>query len=167
MAEINMRQYVLPVLESYGVDLVLRGHSHSYERSYFIDGHYGLSSTFSSTHQRDAGDGDPFGDGAHLKASLGPVPNSGAVYVMSGSGSEVRTATLNHPAMRVGLLELGSMVIDIQSTPAAGSALIVKLSRGYHTRPHRWRARGGAAPTATGLRPRAVVRLRRMKKAEF
>jgi tetratricopeptide (TPR) repeat protein len=49
---------------------------------------------FSSTHQRDAGDGDPFGDGAHLKASLSPVPNSGAVYVVSGSGSEVCTATL-------------------------------------------------------------------------
>ncbi len=111
--EINMRQYVLPVLESYGVDLVLCGHSHNYERSYFLDGHYGLSSTFSSAHQVDAGDGDPLGDGAYTKASLGPVPHSGAVYVVNGSGSEVRPATLDHPAMRVGLLELGSMVIDI------------------------------------------------------
>jgi hypothetical protein len=30
-----------------------------------------------------------------------------------GSSSEVRPATLNHPAHKVGLLELGSMVIDI------------------------------------------------------
>jgi hypothetical protein len=111
--EINMRQYVLPVLESYGVDLVLCGHSHNYERSYFLDGHYGLSSTFTSAHQVDAGDGDPFGDGAYTKAGLGPLSHSGAVYVVNGSGSEVRPATLDHPAMRVGLLELGSMVIDI------------------------------------------------------
>ena len=29
-----------------GVDLVLTGHSHSYERSFLIDGHYGIASTF-------------------------------------------------------------------------------------------------------------------------
>jgi hypothetical protein len=116
LAEVRMRQFAVPVLESYGVDLVLCGHSHSYERSYFLDGHYGLSSTFSSAHQVDAGDGDPAGDGPYVKASLGPLPNAGAVYVVNGSGSEVRPATLNHPAMRVGLLELGSMVIEIHGS---------------------------------------------------
>ena len=113
VAEINMRQYVLPVLEFYGVDLVLCGHSHSYERSYFLDGHYGMAGTFSGANQVDAGDGDPLGDGAYTKTGPGPIPHSGAVYVVNGSGSEVRSATLDHPAMRVGLLELGSMVIDI------------------------------------------------------
>jgi len=114
--EINMRQYVLPVLEAYGVDLVLCGHSHSYERSYFLDGHYGLASTFSSAYQVDAGDGDPVGDGAYRKENLGAEPHSGAVYVVNGSGSEVRPATLNHPAMRVGLLELGSVLVDIHGS---------------------------------------------------
>src|SRR5688572_25498648 len=61
---IQMRQNALPILENYGVDLVLSGHSHSYERSYFIDGHYGLSGTFSSMHQIDSGDGRVSGDGA-------------------------------------------------------------------------------------------------------
>ena len=32
---------------------------------------------------------------------------------MNGSGSEVRITTLNHPAMVIGLLELGSLVIDV------------------------------------------------------
>ena len=41
----EMRQNALPILEAYGVDLVLTGHSHSYERSFLIDGHYGASST--------------------------------------------------------------------------------------------------------------------------
>ncbi len=30
---IEMRQNALPILESYGVDVVLCGHSHTYERS--------------------------------------------------------------------------------------------------------------------------------------
>ena len=42
----DMCQNALPILEQHGVDLVLTGHSHSYERSYLIDGHYGASSTF-------------------------------------------------------------------------------------------------------------------------
>ena len=44
----EMRQNALPILEDAGVDLVLSGHSHSYERSFLIDGHYGTSSTFTS-----------------------------------------------------------------------------------------------------------------------
>lgn len=41
-----MRERVLPILEAAGVDLVLGGHSHAYERSYLIDGHYDSSATF-------------------------------------------------------------------------------------------------------------------------
>ena len=40
---IDMRQNFLPMLEDNGVDLVMSGHSHSYERSYLINGHYGNS----------------------------------------------------------------------------------------------------------------------------
>ena len=47
---VEMRQNALPILEAAGVDLVLTGHSHSYERSFLIDGHYGTSTTL---HQRD------------------------------------------------------------------------------------------------------------------
>jgi hypothetical protein len=35
------------------------------------------------------------------------------VYVVNGSGSEFRNATLNHPAHLVGRLETGSLVIDV------------------------------------------------------
>jgi hypothetical protein len=114
-SEINMRTNVLPTLESYGVDLVLTGHSHTYERSYLLNGHYGLSPTFDlATHALDSGDGDPTGDGAYRKATLGLASNEGEVHAVCGSSSEVRTnTTLNHPAHRVGLFELGSMVLDI------------------------------------------------------
>ena len=46
---IEMRQVFLPVLEQGGVDLVLAGHSHCYERSYLLDQHYGNSSTFNNS----------------------------------------------------------------------------------------------------------------------
>ncbi|MBK8340718.1 MAG: metallophosphoesterase family protein [Flavobacteriales bacterium] len=44
----DMRQNIVPILEQHGVDLVLCGHSHSYERSFLINGHYGVSSTFNA-----------------------------------------------------------------------------------------------------------------------
>ena len=36
---VEMRENAVPILESHGVDLVLAGHSHSYERSFLLDGH--------------------------------------------------------------------------------------------------------------------------------
>jgi hypothetical protein len=111
--EINMRTNVLPTLEDYGVDLVLTGHSHSYERSYLLDGHYGPSTSITGAHRLDSGDGKPAGDGAYRKETVGKAPHEGEVHAVCGSSSEVRPVTLNHPAHRVGLLELGSMVIDI------------------------------------------------------
>jgi hypothetical protein len=40
---VEMRENALPILEDHGVDLVFTGHSHDYERSFLIDGYYGLS----------------------------------------------------------------------------------------------------------------------------
>jgi hypothetical protein len=62
---------------------------------------------------KDPGDGDPQGDGAYRKITLGNGANEGAVYVVAGSSSEVRNSTLNHPAHTVNLLEYGAVVIDV------------------------------------------------------
>src|SRR5439155_1634246 len=50
----EMRRNALPILENFGVDLVLCGHSHSYERSFLIDGHYGDSTTFSAAMEKNS-----------------------------------------------------------------------------------------------------------------
>ena len=122
--EIEMREKVVPMLEDYGVDLVLNGHSHNYERSYLLDGHYGFGSSFDlSTMALDAGDGDSAGDGVYRKASVGQAAHEGAVYVVAGSSSEVRNTTLDHPAMKVGLLQLGSLVLDIDGKTLTASFL--------------------------------------------
>ncbi len=109
----DMRQVALPILEAGGVDLVLCGHSHSYERSFLIDGHYGSSTTLQAGMVLDAGDGDDAGDGHYGKTSLGTAPHEGAVYVVAGSAGKIDGGPLNHPAMHVSLNQLGSLVLDI------------------------------------------------------
>jgi len=108
----QMRQFALPILESYGVDLVLTGHSHSYERSYLLDGHYGKSDTLTPAMIVDPGDGREDGDGAYEKP-LGFAPHAGTVYAVVGTSGEVVGGSLNHPAMYLSLNELGSLVLDL------------------------------------------------------
>jgi hypothetical protein len=108
----DMREYALPILEAGGVDLVLTGHSHSYERSFLLDGHYGTSGTLTPDMIVDGGDGRPSGDGPYRKPSAGAAPNEGAVYAVAGSSGTTGGGLLNHPAMFVSLNELGSLVLD-------------------------------------------------------
>lgn len=113
---VQIRQNIVPILEAGGVDLVLAGHSHSYERSYFLNGHYGLSNTLDPSMILDGGDGRIEGDGPYTKAAPGRTPNSGTVYAVAGNGSQVTGTERDHPAMHTSLLELGSMVLDITPT---------------------------------------------------
>lgn len=110
----EMRQNFLPLLESHGVDLVLGGHSHSYERSFLIDGHYGNSLSFSAAYLVDGGDGRPLasgGDGAYRKRA---GAHHGAVYCVAGSSGQITNAILNHPAMFHSVPVLGSLVLDVE-----------------------------------------------------
>ncbi|TFH25609.1 MAG: metallophosphoesterase family protein, partial [Myxococcales bacterium] len=108
---VEMRERFVPVLEHFGVDLQLAGHSHSYERSMLIDGHYGQSSTFNSlSHAVDDGDGDPSGDGSYQKFG---GPHGGTVYSVVGSSAKSGGGGLDHPVMVISLSDNGSMVVDI------------------------------------------------------
>jgi len=118
-ALIDMRQNALPILEAWGVDLVMTGHSHSYERSFLLDGHYGVSGTFASaTNALDSGDGREGSDGVYEKPDMIAAENAGAVYAVAGSSGKISGGALNHPAMFISLNSLGSMVVDV-----AGSRL--------------------------------------------
>lgn len=129
---IEMRQNVLPILEAGGVDLVLSGHSHSYERSYLLNGHYGLSTTFTPAMKVDAGDGRDTGNGAYTKPD-GLAANQGSVYIVAGNGGQATswtggsTAEFNptpHPAMYFSALHVGSLVLDVN-----GNRLDAKMIR--------------------------------------
>jgi len=114
---VDMRQNFLPILEAGGVDVVLTGHSHVYERSFFVDGHYGNSATFDpAVHVKQPGNGRADGDGVYRKPR-GRAPHAGEVSVVSGSagsaGSKTKPPALDHRAMCVSFNELGSVVLDI------------------------------------------------------
>lgn len=111
---VEMRENALPILEHYGVDLVLAGHSHSYERSFLIDGHYGDSSSFTVSMKRDGGSGRPEVSGAYEKPTYGMAPHQGAVYVVAGTSGKISGGTLNHPAMYTSQTVLGSLVLDVE-----------------------------------------------------
>jgi hypothetical protein len=106
----TVRENFLPILESYGVDLVLSGHSHSYERSFLIDGFYDDASMFDPMlHLVDGGDGREDGAGAYFKdAEDAP----GAVYIVAGSSGKISGGSLNHVVMYLSLNKLGSLVLD-------------------------------------------------------
>jgi hypothetical protein len=112
-----MRERFLPMLEANGVDLVLSGHSHSYERSYYINGHYGLSGTFGiNTHAvGDTGEGDGriSGNGAYREPSAGPEEDKGTVYITAGSSGKISGGSLDHPAMFHSVNLLGSCVMNV------------------------------------------------------
>jgi len=107
---VEMRQFANPILEAGGVDLVLSGHSHSYERSFLLDRHYGPSGSLVPGMVLDGGDGRPAGNGAYEK---GTGPHQGAVYAVAGSSGRV-SVLAHHPAMFVGLAALGSLVLDLK-----------------------------------------------------
>ena len=142
---VEMRQNALPILEAAGVDLVLTGHSHSYERSFLIDGHYGTSGTFTAAMKKDGGSGREDGTGAYQKPTAGLAPHQGAVYSVAGSSGKISGGLLNHPAMFVSLNVLGSMILDVN-----GMRLDAKfidnngLVRDYFTI-----LKGSGAPTIT------------------
>ena len=108
----EMREMVLPVLEAGGADLVLSGHSHSYERSYLIDGHYGGSKSLQPFMIKSSSDGREPGGGAYLKPAT-HAGHDGTVYTVAGSSGQTSGGKLNHPVMFLSLNELGSMVLDV------------------------------------------------------
>jgi hypothetical protein len=110
---IQMRQNFNPILEAGGVDLVLNGHSHCYERSYLLDGHYGTSDTLTAAMKVNGGDGRPAGNGAYVKPLTGPRDHFGTVYCVTGSAGQATGGTLNHAAHFISLNELGSLVLDV------------------------------------------------------
>lgn len=109
---IEMREYIMPILESGGVDIFFNGHSHIYERSMLIDGAY-ATPTVAENVVLDDGDGDPAGDGAYRK-SEGLNPNNGIVAVVAGHGGTGVSRKGTSPIMKRIIVENGSCLISVE-----------------------------------------------------
>lgn len=111
---IDMRNNIVPILEQYNVDLVLSGHSHTYERSFLIEGHLGNESTFTNSMKVNGGSG---------KLPSPYIKNApdydGSVYTVIGCSGKVTGTSPGwpHNAMYYSInTEVGSMVIDVDET---------------------------------------------------
>nr|MCH9688489.1 metallophosphoesterase [Deltaproteobacteria bacterium] len=111
-ALVQMRENALPILEAAGVDLVLGGHSHIYERSYLLDGAYDTPS-IANVGVHDASDGRVDGDGPYEKPA-GLSANQGAVYVVAGHGGTGVSQDDVHPLMFFDETSNGSCLLDVQ-----------------------------------------------------
>lgn len=113
----GVRENMLPILEEYGVDLLLSGNSHGYERSLMMDGFYGLSDTFGPQFIKQSGTGRSDDTGAYVKAGAGVVPHSGTISVVAGNAGRIHSDFgLDHPVMVRGLRRLGSLLIDVNGS---------------------------------------------------
>ena len=117
-ALVEMRELIMPILEAGGVDLVLTGHSHIYERSMLIDGAY-QTPTVAEGVVLDDGDGDPNGDGPYRK-SKGLHPHQGVVQVVTGNGGAKVSRLGTSPVMKKVLVEYGSTILDINGDTLKG-----------------------------------------------
>lgn len=111
-----LRENLTPIFERYGVDLVLNGHSHDYERYYRLHNQTGLANTF-----------DPARHVAeNTTARYDGSPNScplltkgiGTVYIVDGSGGAQGGVSPGypHPGMVAGYrgdVNGGSLLLDI------------------------------------------------------
>lgn len=93
----DMRENILPILEQYGVDLVLNGHSHSYERSYLVDSHYGTSGTLTQQMLKDDGSGGRLDDCPYEKETTYSKAHQGTVYAVVGCSGKLSSVASGWP----------------------------------------------------------------------
>ncbi len=126
-AMVQMRTNFAPLLEAGGVDLVLVGHSHAYERSVLVDGHYGVAATLAPVMKKNAGNGrtatlnSVAPGGAYIKPLNGPRDHFGTVYTVTGSAGSADGGALNHPVMAISLNTVGTFNLDINGNTLVGT----------------------------------------------
>jgi len=108
----NMREKVNPLFEKYNVDVVLAGHSHVYERTLPLRGHFGINNSFDAATQVVATEKAP---NHYVVGKKG----QGVIYVVNGSGSRLGGRMPGFPlksAVYVNTEVGGSMIIDVSKS---------------------------------------------------
>lgn len=114
---VDMRTNIIPLLESYHVDMVLCGHSHINERSYLIKNHYGIANSFNS--------------GMMVSGSVNTFiktpPFDGTVYAVCGTSGQAPGPTqVGYPMQCMAFSNNSSscsMVIDVMGDDLAAKFL--------------------------------------------
>ena len=103
---VALRKYITPILDRYGVDVVLTGHSHVYERSFLIKDHTGDAASFmsssmvnSSSARYDGSAGNAASADFNAATSSCPyftidsADSHGTVYIVAGSAGQIGGGT--------------------------------------------------------------------------
>jgi acid phosphatase type 7 len=117
---IASREHFNPILEQYGVDLVLTGHDHNYQRSYLINGHYKTKNTFDTTTMMINGtSGNDLLGEPYVKMIDGPNAGKGTVYAVVGNSSGSNSySPFQHQAIYYGQACdtcCGSLIVDVNN----------------------------------------------------
>ncbi|PCJ66722.1 MAG: hypothetical protein COA58_04485 [Bacteroidetes bacterium] len=114
---VSIRNEFLRMMEQYEVDLILTGHSHNYERTKLMHGHYGSESTFSSsTHNISTSSGEYNGSANSCPYTKDTGDHVGTVYVVSGSAGRA-TSTQSawpHNSSYSAYNVAGTFILDIE-----------------------------------------------------
>lgn len=179
---VRIRENFISVLEDAGVDLVLCGHSHGYERSKLMQGYYSKNADFSPKYQLGTSSGKYDGS-VNSSPYIKGNDNKGTVYVVSGSAGVVaeRQATYPHNALPYSnadiegacLLEVRGNRLDLEWICADGEVrdhftmmknvnknTIIHLKKGQTTTltasyvgDYQWKGVGGKERSVTILPP--------------
>lgn len=109
-----LRENLTPILERYGVDLVMNGHSHGYERFYRMKGQTGLADTFDKTKHIAENTTARYDGSANSCPIL--TKGLGTVYVVNGSGGAQGGVSPGYPH--------GGMVAGYRGDSWGGSMLL-------------------------------------------
>jgi acid phosphatase type 7 len=127
----------LPILEDHGVDLVLQGHNHVYERSYLLDNLVGKTTSLTEANKKNAGNGREDGDGPYRKKK--GMPHQGTVFIAVAAGGNSNSIKDYHqhysifPFSFPGSDYEGSVVIDVRGDKMDVKFLCDELdSKGSH-----------------------------------
>ncbi len=115
---VYMRENLLRILERYGVDLVLCGHSHDYERSYLLKDHFGNESSFNPTLHTSSTSNAKY-DGSQNSCPYvvsSDKQKHGTVYVVSGSSgtSNPVQTSFPHNAMPFSINDGGMFYFEVE-----------------------------------------------------
>jgi hypothetical protein len=110
----------LTLLEDHGVDIILQGHNHVYERSFLVDNLIGKSTTLTDANKIDTGLGRLDSDGPYHKPA-GNQPHKGTIFISCQGGGVANSAKYYpapfsiFPIAFAGSDYEGSLVIDVNS----------------------------------------------------
>ncbi|MFD2246516.1 Ig-like domain-containing protein [Pontibacter ruber] len=124
---VKIRQNLAPILDRYGVDLVVSGHSHNYERSYLLNGYYGNEASFNiATHTKSNSSAKYDGSANSCPyVTTSGAKNHGTVYVVAGSSGAIGTVQSGYPhnALPFAVNDGGMLYLEVEDNRLDGKMI--------------------------------------------